>query len=80
MRAVPPGLGAARAGLREGDEVILIEGRDVRPMTEGELHGILSGERGTPVKFTVLRGDAVLRVTVERTPPPKPVASEHAPD
>jgi len=71
VREVPEGLGASRAGLRVGDEVILIEGRDVRPLSEEELHQSLAGERGTTVRLTVLRGDGVKRLVVERTLPPQ---------
>jgi C-terminal processing protease CtpA/Prc len=69
-REVPSGLGAANAGMREGDEVILVDGRDVRPLSEADLHTLLSGERGTRVRFTLLRGQESLRLSVERTAPP----------
>lgn len=68
LREVPAGLAAERAGLREGDEVLLIEGRDVRQMTEADIHRALSGDVGEPVRLTLLRGTEVVRVTLERTP------------
>ncbi len=71
VREAPAGLGAASAGVKVGDEVILIDGRDVRPLSEEGLHAILSGERGTVVRFTVLRDDEVQRLAVERTLPPQ---------
>lgn len=77
-REVPAGLGAASAGMREGDEVILVEGRDVRALSDPELHQILSGERGTAVSFTVLRQDQVLRMSVARTPPPQTLGQAKA--
>ena len=70
VRDVPENLGASRAGIREGDEVILIEGRDVRRFNDEGLHALLSGELGTRVRLTLLRGDEVLRLSVERTAPP----------
>jgi C-terminal processing protease CtpA/Prc len=70
VREAPSGLGASSAGVKVGDEVILIDGRDVRPLSDEELHRILSGERGSVVRFTVLRDDEVQRLAVERTLPP----------
>jgi hypothetical protein len=32
------------------------------------LHAVLSGEVGSPVKLTVVRGNEVIRVTLARTP------------
>ncbi|HWA76249.1 MAG TPA: PDZ domain-containing protein [Polyangiaceae bacterium] len=77
VREVPEGLAAAKAGLEPGDELLLIDGRDVRAMTPAAVHRVLSGEVGQPVKLTLVRGDRVLRVTVVRTPaePEKPVKS-----
>lgn len=74
-REVPAGLGAAKAGMQAGDQVILIDGRDVRPLSDAAIHSILSGERGTRVRVTVLRGQQVLRFAIERTPPPPPPKS-----
>ncbi len=71
IRETPPGLAAARAGLRPGDEILLVDGRDVRPLDDKQLHAILSGEVDTPVKLTVVRGEDVLRVTLRRTAPRK---------
>lgn len=68
VREVPPQLAAERAGLRAGDEILLVDGRDVRDMTAKQLHEQLSGEVGQPVKLTVLRGEGVMRVTLKRTP------------
>ena len=70
IRETPMGLAAAKAGLRPGDEITLINGRDVRSFDEKGIHNILSGDVGDPVKLTVLRGEQVLHVTLQRTPAP----------
>ncbi len=83
LREVPPNLAAAKAGLREGDELLLIEGRDVRQMTSDQIHAALEGEVGQVVRLTAVRGDEVLRVSVARTPAKKrrgPPPSEASPD
>jgi len=71
LRDVPPDLAAGRAGLRPGDEVLLIDGRDVRELDERGVHRVLSGEVGDAVKLTLLREGRVIRVTLRRTPPPR---------
>ncbi|HVW30075.1 MAG TPA: PDZ domain-containing protein [Polyangiaceae bacterium] len=78
VRETPPGLAAARHGVEAGDEILLIDGKDVRQMGERELYRSLSGDVGTTVKLTLVRGDAVIRVTLARTPAP-PRASAKAP-
>jgi C-terminal processing protease CtpA/Prc len=72
VREVPEGLGAAEAGLKPGDEILLIGGQDVRELSPEQLHAVLSGERRSRVRITVQRGEKVIRVAVERTPP-KPI-------
>ena len=68
LREVPPKLAAAQAGLRPGDEILLIDGRDVRELTERGVHQALAGNIGDPVKLTLLRDGHVVRVTLRRTP------------
>jgi C-terminal processing protease CtpA/Prc len=75
VRDVPPALAAARGGLQPGDEILLVDGNDVRSMDAATLHRALSGEVAAPVKLTVVRGDAVFRVTLPRTPAPRGAAS-----
>jgi len=67
LREVPPGLAAAKAALKPGDEILLIDGRDVRSLDPKQIHGALVGEVGAPVKLTLLRDEQVLRVTLQRT-------------
>jgi C-terminal processing protease CtpA/Prc len=71
LREVPPELAAGKAGLQPGDELILIDGRDVRELDERAVHQALGGNVGDPVKLTLLRNGQVIRVTLQRTPAPK---------
>jgi len=59
---------AARAGLEVGDEVLLIDGRDVRKMSAEGIHLALEGDQGTSVALTVLRRGTIHRLSVERGP------------
>ncbi|MCC6901666.1 MAG: PDZ domain-containing protein [Polyangiaceae bacterium] len=67
VHEAPKGLAAEKAGLAPGDEILLIDGMDVRRLDDKALHRALSGEVGSSVKLTVLRGEEVLRVTLKRT-------------
>ncbi len=67
LREVPEDLAAGEAGLMAGDEVLLIDGRDVRPMSSAAVHEMLIGEIGTTVKLTIVRDGEVLRRTLVRT-------------
>ena len=68
VREAPPGLAADKADIREGDEILLIDGFDVRQLNERRLHEALSGEVGDSVKLTLQRGNEIVRVTLKRTP------------
>jgi C-terminal processing protease CtpA/Prc len=70
VREVPKGLASAKAGVEPGDELLLIDGRDVRAMSTEQVHRSLSGEVGEPVKLTLIRGDRIVRVTLQRSPAP----------
>jgi C-terminal processing protease CtpA/Prc len=72
LREVPPDLAAGKAGLQPGDELILIDGRDVRELDERGVHQALGGSVSEPVKLTLLRSGQVIRVTLQRTPAPEP--------
>jgi carboxyl-terminal processing protease len=71
LREVPADLAAGKAGLKPGDELILIDGRDVRDLDERGVRQALRGDVGEPVKLTLLRDGRVIRVTLRRTAPPK---------
>ena len=71
VHEVPPALAAGKAGILPGDEILLIDGRDVRELDERGVHRSLGGEVDAPVKLTLLREGRVIRVTLRRTPPPR---------
>jgi carboxyl-terminal processing protease len=66
VRRAPPGYPAAESGIGAGDEILLIDGRDVRNMSPDDVHRLLQGEVGTTVNLTVLRRGKVLRIALER--------------
>jgi C-terminal processing protease CtpA/Prc len=69
VREVPPKLAAERAGVEVGDEVLLIDGRDVRQMSAEAVHAALSGDVGESVRLTLVRNGRVIRVRLDRTAP-----------
>jgi C-terminal processing protease CtpA/Prc len=71
VHETPDGLASDKAGLQPGDELLTIEGQDVRQMDEKQIHEALSGDVGETIRVTVLRGDEVLRLTIKRTPATK---------
>jgi C-terminal processing protease CtpA/Prc len=68
VREVPPGMGAAVAGVREGDEVIAIDGAPVDAMSPTEVHQRLEGGVGTNVVLRVVRGGVTYKITIVRGP------------
>ncbi len=67
LNEVPPGLAAARADLKVGDEILLIDGLDVRFMDAKQINAALVGDVDSTVKLTLIRDEQVLRVTLKRT-------------
>ena len=67
LREVPASLAAGQAKLKPGDEILLIDGLDVRRLDPEQVNAALSGEVDSPVKLTVIRQEQVLRVTMKRT-------------
>ncbi len=68
VREVPPGLAAALAGVRDGDEILAIDGTPVADMPPGEVHVRLEGSVGSKVTLLVLRDGLTRKVEVTRTP------------
>jgi len=77
VREAPEGLAADKAGLEAGDEILLVEGMDVRQMDAKAVHQALSGEVGSKVRLTLIRNEEVLRVTLMRTPAKKRLLKRH---
>jgi len=67
LREVPASLAAGQANLKPGDEILLIDGLDVRRMDAQQINAALTGDVDSPVKLTLLRDEQVLRVTLRRT-------------
>jgi len=68
VREVPPGLGAARAGIEEGDELTAIDERPVAGMTPDDVRAALRGKVGTYVSVTIVHHGETRTVKVERSP------------
>jgi carboxyl-terminal processing protease len=60
---------AERAGMRPGDAIVAVEGRDVTSVTRADLLRALSGPRDSTVRLTVERpGEGRVSLTVTRGP------------
>jgi membrane-associated protease RseP (regulator of RpoE activity) len=68
LSSVPEEGGAARAGLREGDAVVAIDGHPVASMASDDVGRLLRGEVGTRVTLRIRRDGAERDVAVERGP------------
>lgn len=68
VRSVPEDMEAWKAGVLEDDELLLIDGVDVRRMTPEQVHEALAGPQGSYVSLTLLRNRQILRVKVRRGP------------
>ncbi|MDH7516384.1 MAG: SpoIIE family protein phosphatase [Bacteroidota bacterium] len=63
ITVIMPGGASDRAGLREGDAIIAINGRSVRNAREA-MEFIVSGKEGNRLRYTVQRGERSLTVEV----------------
>jgi carboxyl-terminal processing protease len=68
VREVPPGMSAWTAGLEPDDEIVAIDGREVRAMTPEDVSKALRGTVGSDVTLTVKRGGLARDVKVRRGP------------
>ena len=57
---------AEKAGLKDGDAILQIDGTATRPLTVGEAVGKIRGEAGTPVRLGVLREEQTHEIEVIR--------------
>ena len=68
VRSLPPDQGADRAGLQVDDEILLIDGKDVKTMTPEEVRKAVRGDVGSTLTVTILRGTDKREVKIVRTP------------
>jgi carboxyl-terminal processing protease len=65
---VPVDSVADRAGLREGDRLIAVDGQPVEGLSSRSLRERLTGEVGSFVSLRVVRGEQELTLRIERAP------------
>lgn len=63
---VPAGLGGARAGLEVGDEIVAIDGVEVRTLSKDDFQRAVRGPVGSRVTVDVRRDGLRHRIVVER--------------
>lgn len=68
VRGVPAGQGADRAGLEVEDEIVAIDGRSVKEMSQDEVRRAVRGDVGSKLTLTVERAGQRRDVVVERSP------------
>lgn len=69
VRDAPEHLAAFEAGIRPGDELLFVNGLEVKTLSDEELHDQLSGAVGQEVQLTLARGGhEILRLSVRRSP------------
>jgi carboxyl-terminal processing protease len=68
VRGIPAGQGADRAGLEIDDEILAIDGRQVREMSEDDVRHAVRGDVGTTITLTVERSGQKREIKVERSP------------
>jgi C-terminal processing protease CtpA/Prc len=61
-------MGGARAGLEPDDEILSVEGRDVRDLTPDGVHQAMAGPPGSTVSLTVARRGKIEQLAVVRKP------------
>jgi len=64
----PSGGPAARAGLREGDRIITLEGEPVRGLNLDEVVARLRGPIGSEVELEIVRDGEAITLRVRRAP------------
>lgn len=59
------GFGADKAGLKIGDVITHIEGKDISKLTDDESGNMIKGQPGSVVKLTIIRGETKETTVVE---------------
>jgi carboxyl-terminal processing protease len=67
VRSAPPGQGAAEAGLELDDEIVAIDGKDVKDMSEDDVRRAVRGDVGSTLVVTIVRNGAKKDVAVKRS-------------
>jgi len=62
-----PGSPAEKAGLRTGDVIVTIDGKDTKGLTADQTSVLIRGPVGTSVELGIRRGDQQLTVAVQRS-------------
>jgi C-terminal processing protease CtpA/Prc len=68
VRGLPSGQGAEKAGLEVEDEIVAIDGRPVREMTQDDVRRAVRGDVGSRMTLTIERAGQRRDVKVERSP------------
>lgn len=63
---VLPDTPAAKVGLKEGDEVLAVNGRSTRKVTQEELYQMLEGKPDTRLKLKVRRSNSTFEMMLTR--------------
>lgn len=66
--SVLDGGSAVEAGIKEGDLIKAVDGKDMKGLSIDEVQAAVTGELGTEVSVTVLRGEEEMTFTMERAP------------
>jgi len=67
VRSMPPDQGAAQAGLRIDDEIVALDGKDVKAMSDDDVRRAVRGEAGSNLVVTIVRDGQRQDVTVKRS-------------
>ncbi len=68
VRSLPSGEGGDRAGLMLDDEILAIDGKDVRTMGQDDVRRAVRGDVGSSLTVTILRNGEKRDLKVVRTP------------
>jgi carboxyl-terminal processing protease len=67
VRSTPPAQGAAEAALAIDDEIVAIDGKDVKGMSEDDVRRAVRGDFGSTLTVTVVRDGRRRDVSVKRS-------------